>query len=146
MGQTEIWKALALQGVPLGYVDVLRRLYAGQTSEIETDRMSKKFHIERGTRLGDPISPILYNACLEKLMRVVMAKWYDKKYGIDVGGTEMMTNLKFADYLLLVGGSLHQVKMMLGDLMAETRKTDLKVHPGKTNVLWNGIGRNTQDK
>ena len=58
----------------------------------------------------------------------------------------MMTNLRFADDLLLVGRSLHQVKVMLGDLMAETRKTGLEVHQGKTNILWNGVGRNTEDK
>ena len=41
------------------------------------------------------------------------------------------------------GGSLHQAKQMLGDLILEARRFGLEVHEDKTKFLWNGVGRGT---
>jgi hypothetical protein len=51
-----------------------------------------------------------------------------------------LTNLRFADDLLLVGRSLFQVREMLSDLMEEASKVGLLIHPSKTKILNNGIG------
>jgi hypothetical protein len=53
----------------------------------------------------------------------------------------MLTNLRFADDLLLIGKSLHQVKAMLEDLMTEAAAYGLEAHPGKTKFMWNGEER-----
>ncbi len=45
---------------------------------------SKPFVIGRGTKQGDPISPTLFNAVLEVLMRRLKAKWEAKRYGFDL--------------------------------------------------------------
>jgi len=52
-------------------------------------------------------------------------------------------DLRFADDLLLVAGSLHQAKGMLKDLMVTAKEYGLEVHTGKTKILWNGQGRGT---
>ena len=107
--------ALAQQGVPFEYVDVLRRLYCDQQGVVRTDRLSRTFAIERGTKQGDPISPILFNAALEQVMRPLRQTWTERGWGVNLGaGT--LTNLRFADDFLLVGGSLLQVTTMLSDL------------------------------
>ena len=44
-----IWEALQRQGVADGYVELLQRLYAGQTSQVSVDSMlSRSFSIQRG--------------------------------------------------------------------------------------------------
>ena len=60
---------------------------------------------------------------------------------MDLGGAEMLTNLRFTDDLLLIGKSLHQVKAMLEDLMTEAAAYGLETHPDKTKFMWNGEGR-----
>eukprot|EP00959_Pyramimonas_sp_CCMP1952_P344017 7205627-Pyramimonas_sp.AAC.1 len=51
---------------------------------------------------------------------------------------DRLTNLRFADDILLVAGTLDQVKTMLGDLSIEAEKVGLCLHPDKTNILHNG--------
>jgi hypothetical protein len=53
------------------------------------------------------------------------------------GRDRYLTNLRFADDVLLVGRTLHQVKEMLSDLVDEAGKVGLSIHPGKTKILNN---------
>ena len=118
----------------------LKKIYSGQSGVVQTDCISKKFGIGRGTRQGDPISPILFNAALEALMRRLCAKWSPQKAcGIELSGRKM-TNLRFADDLLLFANSLEGAKQMLSDLMSVASRFGLEVHESKTQIIWNGQG------
>ena len=70
-----LWLALQEQGVPGIYIATLQRLYCGQKAKVKCDMSSRSFQIERGTKQGDPISPILFNSVLEKIMRTLKMKW-----------------------------------------------------------------------
>ena len=55
-----------------------------------------------------------------------------KKYGFDLGhGRERLTNLRFADDLLMTGRSRKQVAKMLEDLSNASRHIGLDVHMGR---------------
>ena len=90
---------------PLNYVDVLMRLYNGQRGQVRTDRDSKEFDIQRGTKQGDPISPILFNSVLESIFRVIKRQWITRGHGIRLRqyASQCITNLRFADDVLLIG-------------------------------------------
>jgi hypothetical protein len=139
-----LWQALNNQNVPAAYIDALKKLYEGQSGQVQTDSISKCFAVERGTKQGDPVSPILFNAALEDCMRRAKLKWAAKKWGINVGTGDLLTNLRFADDLLIVGRSLFQVKSMLEDLATEAKKAGLEIHMGKTKIMKNGIGKSQQ--
>ena len=66
---------MSVQGVPTAYIRFLKKVYVGQVGAVQTDCLSSSFEIKRGTRQGDPISPVLFNAALEQLMRELSAKW-----------------------------------------------------------------------
>ena len=140
-----IWMSLTAQGVPAAYVELLSKLYKGQHANVKGNSTSREFGIGKGTKQGDPISPMIFNSVLEQVMRTVKEKWRKKKLGIQLGcGLDsFMTNLRFADDILLVGRSLHQIKQMLVDLRLEGAKVGLELHPGKTKIQHNGIGYGT---
>lgn len=68
-----IWKALDGMGVPRAYIKVMTKLYADQTGVAVTDKESKTFSTIRGTKQGDPSSPIIFNALLENVIVDVQA-------------------------------------------------------------------------
>ena len=136
-----LWEALSAQGVPQTYIHFLQKLYHNQSGVVQTDCLSKPFVIGRGTRQGDPISPILFNSALEALMRKLCEKWRSKgKLGVSIRNRRL-TNLRFADDLLLFAPSLRGAKQMLSDLVSEAAQLGLKVHETKTTFIWNGHGR-----
>ena len=55
-----------------------------------------------------------------------------------MGRGRKMTNLRFADDILLTARTLPQIKKMLGDVADAAGKVGLELHPGKAKILqWN---------
>ena len=52
----------------------------------------------------------------------------------------MLSNLRFADDILLIGRSLPQIKQMIADVAIEGAKVGLKLHPEKTKIQHNNMG------
>ena len=52
-----------------------------------------------------------------------------------------LTNLRFADDIVLVASSLQTLRRMMEDLSAEAKKVGLEIHMGKTKILTNKQGR-----
>eukprot|EP00973_Karenia_brevis_P071847 9984620-Karenia_brevis.AAC.1 len=132
-----IWEALVHMNVPANYVVLLSSLYSAQTGTVTTDKASRQFNICRGTKQGDPLSTHIFNAVLQHALREVIADWQVKGYGIRFGrrGGTALTNLRFADDVILVATSRKHVEIMLQDLSKSCRKVGLNVHHGKTKVI-----------
>ena len=45
--------------------------------------------------------------------------------------------MRFTDDVVLIGGSLAEVKLMLADLMVAAERRGLTIHPDKTKILSN---------
>eukprot|EP00973_Karenia_brevis_P084975 11791255-Karenia_brevis.AAC.1 len=121
-------------GVHRRYVALLASLYSNQEGLVKTDCCSKRFAICRGTKQGDPLSPILFNAVLQKAMEKIQEDWRQKGLGIDVGFGQLssLCNLRFADDILIIASSNADLKRMLQDVSEATRDIGLKMHMGKT--------------
>ena len=64
------------------------------------------------------------------------------KYGIQLGIDPdfVVTNLRFADGILIVGRSLHQVRQMITHVAREDARVGLDLHPSKTKTQYDNIG------
>ena len=143
ISHASMWEALREQGVPAGYVHLLSKIYFEQTGTIKLDCASKHFRIERGVRQGDPLSPTLFNALLETVFRVLKRRWTSMGVGIRMGprDEDVLSNLRFADDVLLTATSLQQLSAMLQDLRIEAGRHGLELHPGKTKIITNKLCR-----
>jgi hypothetical protein len=134
-----LWNAMAEQGVEPAYTSLLARLYQNQTAAVKTDCHSRPFNIERGVKQGDPLSPLLFNCVSESLMRELRHQWETKQWGVPLQPhiSSTLTNLRFADDILLTSTSLTHITHMLADLQTRALTVGLQLHPDKTKILHN---------
>ena len=140
-----LWAALKELGVTPAYIDILQLLYNRQEATVAAGQMSRPFPIERGVKQGDPISPLLFLAVMEVIFRRLKSRWnklnlrrQGRYYGVVVDKeTDPLTNLRFADDVLLFASSPSDAAKMISDLNRESSKFGLKLHMGKTAVLTN---------
>ena len=128
-----LFESLLDQGLPVGYVTLLKLLYRRQRGKLNGDI---EFPICRGVRQGDVLSPLLFNSCLE----AAIAKWKTKltDHGLALEpqeGTERLTNIRFADDLVLVGKSLEEAVHMMELLVDTLREYGLNLHAQKTVIF-----------
>ena len=116
-----------------------------------------EFKIERGTKQWDPVSKALFIAVLEVCMRQTKRRWRScgsnwRPCGFLIKNQEdtitetnwcknnqYLTNLRFADDLLIVAKSKEELSRMMSVLKEECSKVGLEMHTQKTQVLTNGI-------
>ena len=91
---------------------------------------SDKIRIKRGVRQGDTISHKLFTATLESIFRRL--NWENK--GVTIDG-EFISNLRFADDILLCTETSQKLQQMLQELSDESTRRCLKMNIAKTKVM-----------
>ena len=134
---SSLWTALRRQGVPPEYVHLLQRLYHDQKASVRTDSTSKPSKLRRGTKQGDLLSSLLFNALLQHVPESLIPDWQRRRRGLQLAHTDesVLTNLRFADDILLVSQTLPNLKTLLGDLVTAASPHGLEVHPTKTKIM-----------
>ena len=128
-----IWQALEKQCLNAGYIELFQRLYAHQHVKVALDSMlSRPFELARGTKQGDPLSTLLFNAVLEDAFRDVRQKWTHRKVGLEmhIGAKSFLSHLCFADDVVLIATSPKHLQMMIHDLKDAAATRGLKIHIG----------------
>ena len=145
-----IWKALKSCGIKHDYISSLKKIYRDQKASVQTDRESNMFEIKQGTKQGDPLSSSLFNGVLQNSLKDVTQCWQKKKgVGIYLSDHDhdCLTNLRFADDVLLFVTSKEQLQKMLYDFKRSTEKVGIRIHPRKTKILSNqsSLGSDTKE-
>jgi hypothetical protein len=145
-----LWEALVELGIQPAYVNLLKIMYSSQLATVASGAESRSFNLERGVKQGDPISSFLFIVVMEVVFRRLKARWNQlnkrrsgQYFGMVIDDPlDPLTNLRFADDVLLVACSRGDVGKMIADLAREAGKFGLKLHMGKTRVLTNcGLNR-----
>ena len=74
-----IWEALLSCTVDHEYVSLLRKIYRDQKASVQTDEEIKFFDIQQGSKQGDPMSSLLFNAVLQYSLKDEIQRWLKKK-------------------------------------------------------------------
>ena len=149
-----LWKTLDELGVQRSYTSILMKLYEGQLATVVARTESRAFPLKRGVKQGDPISSLLFIAVMEAIFRRLKSKWMKLNarrsgdyYGIVVDdAVSPMTNLRFADDVLLLAKSKTDIRKMIVDLSTIASEYGLKIHMGKTVIMTNVVSNRPDSK
>ena len=70
-----LWEVLKDQGLHSDYIDIIKRLYDGQTAYVQAGAASRRFPLLRGVKQGDPVSALLFIAVMEQCFRSLKKRW-----------------------------------------------------------------------
>ena len=113
------------------YISLVKAIYKDPSARIHLeDDKTNIIKILKGVRQGDPISPKLFTAALERVFSNL--DWQSK--GIVVDG-ERLNHLRFADDLLIISHQPRELQSMMQELDRESGKTGLRMNIKKTKVM-----------
>ena len=116
-----LWKALEKYGIDSHYICLLRKLHAEQKGPVSTDNESYMFETKKRTKQSDPLSTLLFNTVFQMALKDDVERWQKiKNMGFYVHESDCITNLRFADDVLLFFTSLVQLQKMMCDFKQST--------------------------
>ncbi|XGW28517.1 hypothetical protein V3C99_008357 [Haemonchus contortus] len=122
--------ALGNQGVPTQCIRMLRELYDSFTSRISPFYKEVIINVKRGVRQGGTISPKLFSAALENIIRHL--EWGD--LGVKADG-RCLHHLRCADDIVLITLSIEQAERMLAEFSSACGKIGLRLNLTKTMFM-----------
>ena len=125
-------RALLSCNVDHGYVCLLRKIYKDQKASVHSDEESEIFDIQKGSKQCDPMSSLLFNTVLQYALKSVIQRWQEKKgMGIYLSDQERdcLTNLRFADDVMLFATSKGQIRSMMCEFKDATEKVGTQDSP-----------------
>ena len=130
-----VFEALKAHGVQEKYIDIIKETYADRTAQIRTEKLSGKIKIMKGVCQGDTLLPVMFTAAVEEIF-----KRMNIEAGININGVRL-TNLRFADNIILFVESEEKLNNMLEDLNNEGKRDGMKLNKKKTKIMCNEVAR-----
>jgi hypothetical protein len=123
---------LARKGVPAPIVDLISNMYKGNRTIIKTNgNIGVEIEILRGVKQGDPLSPLLFNLCLEPLLE----KLEEQTSGIKVNANYQIPVLAFADDIVLLGGNTREAQCQVEVLHKYLSNLNMNVSRDKSRTF-----------
>ena len=124
-------------GFPPQLVQLLRNLYKQQRAAVRTDNITSDwFRVKKGVRQGCNISPCLFNILAEQVMRKALDGFTG---GFRIGG-RVISNLRYADDILLIATSPEELQELVSRVEAAADEYSLRINASKTEVMTNTGG------
>ena len=132
----ELWKILQEMGISDHLICLLKNLYAGQETRVQTGHGTTDwFQIGKGVSQGCILPPCLFNLYAQYIMR--NAGLEGAQAGIKIAGRNI-NNLRYADDTTLMAESEEELKSLLIKVKVEREKVGLKLNIQKTKIMASG--------
>ena len=130
-----LWTAFRDRGISPHMIWIIQRLYSEHVGQVTTPtESSKEFRIRAGVRQACVLSPRLFCAVLEWAMHDW--KQAGQHFGIQLQeNSQALTDLRFADDILLFALPLQKILEMLRSLVSYLRQVGLVLNASKTKLM-----------
>ena len=123
-------------GMPPDLVTLILNAYTGATSVIRTPQGdTPAIPLRAGVKEGCPLSPILFNLCIELIIRMVKAKASKLKSGACVYHGSTISCFAYADDVVIIARSAHALQDLLDQASDGATILGLSFRPDKCASL-----------
>ncbi|CAM4940035.1 unnamed protein product [Rotaria socialis] len=130
-----IWAMLKSYGVDAKMITLLQKIYEKSQSAVRIGRDNGEwFRTDVGTRQGDPLSPLLFIAYLERVMDQVR----QNTCGINISGI-LINNLRFADDIDLIDEDVSSLQRQLELTKTAAEQAGLILNINKTKTMCSSL-------
>jgi len=128
----KLWVTMMDMGYPLHLIDLLAKLCRKKLAKVKVaGTLSEWFRVKKGVQQGCVLSPYLFNILAEMVMRQTLDGFQG---GLQIGG-RMITNLRYADVMILLATSDAELQELVDRLDHVSRKYSLIINVDKTKVM-----------
>jgi len=128
----KLWITMMDMGYPLHLIDLLANLYRKQLAKVKiAGTLSEWFPVKKGVRQGCVLSPYLFNILAQTVMRETLDGFQG---GLHIGGP-MITNLRYADNIILLATSEAELQELVDRLDRVSCRYRLLINIDKTKVM-----------
>lgn len=120
-----LFSILRARGLPEEFLEHLESLYSRSTVVFGSGRLKRTGRVGRGVRQGDPLSPLLFNACMDHVLNGLpstIGYWL---------GTRRVKALAYADDLILVSSSRAGMGILLSSVRESLMQLGLELNSAK---------------
>jgi len=115
----KLWVTMMDMGYPLHLIHLLAKLYMKQLAKVKVaGTLSEWFPVKKEVRQGCVLSPHLFNILAETVMRETLDGFQG---GLQIGG-RMITNLRYADNIILLATSEAEIQELMDLLDRVSRR------------------------
>ena len=129
------FEALRVHGVQEKYINIIKETYTEGTTQMRTEKLSGTIKMMKGVRQGDTISPVMFTAAVEDIIKRMIIE-----AGININGVRL-SNLRFADDIILFAESEEKRKDMLENLNNEDKRDGIQLTKKKTKIMCSDVAR-----
>jgi hypothetical protein len=123
---------LARKGIPAPIIEIIMKMYDSSRTTIKTkDNIGVEVEILRGVKQGDPLSPLLFNLCLEPLIENISKK----TSGIKINNESSIPVLAFADDMVLLGEDEREAQSQVNELHRYLESLGMKISIEKSQTF-----------
>ena len=123
-------------GVPDELITLISNAYRGASSTIKTpDGLTRSIPVRAGVNQGCPLSPILFNLCIELILRRVKNAALKLKSGQCIHYGTVLSYLAYADNLFLIARSKQALQILLDAASEAANIVGFSFRPGKCASL-----------
>ena len=132
-----IFETLKEFGVPLMYCCIIENLYKNSSFEVICGhKMSKRFHIVRCTKTGDPLSALLFIMVIDRVCKPMVTAAVLERNIRDEIYLNPMPVQAFADDIVLAANNLSVIKSMIAAAESKMDEAGLQVKHEKCAVFF----------